>query len=89
MTEYSLNLRTLVENYDPTMSLGGSPNKKQKKLNPTQLKIEEIKDNLRRFAEFYYTKEELHKAYPVNDSNATIKKLHAQMLEGLEVNKKY
>ena len=89
MIDYSINLRTLVENHKTNTALGGSPTVKTTGLNATQIKMGEIKDNLRRFAEFYYTKEELRKAYPVHDSNASIRKLHAQMLEGLEVNKKY
>jgi hypothetical protein len=79
MTEYSINLRTLVENHKTSTALGGSPTGKTTGLNSTQIKMDEIQDRMRRFAESYYTSDELNKAYPVHDYQASINKVHKQL----------
>jgi len=81
MKDYSINLRTLVENHKTNTALGGSPPVKPSGLNPTQIKMEEIKDKLRRFAEEFYTPEELKKAHPVHNSQDSITKLHNEMIK--------
>jgi len=64
MAKYSINLRTLVENHKTNLALGGSPAVKAKELNSTQIQMAEITDRIRRFAEDFYTPDELKKAYP-------------------------
>jgi hypothetical protein len=78
--EYSINLRELVEEHQESNSLAARPVEKPKNLNPTQIKMAEIKDNMRRFAQNWYTKEELEKAHPKLDHNAAINKVHEDIL---------
>jgi len=80
MKEYSINLRTLVEDHQESNSLASRPVSQPKDLNSTQIKMNEIKENMRLFALNWYTPEELKKAHPIHDYNASIKKVHDEIL---------
>ena len=43
----------------------------------------EITDRMRRFAEGFYTPEELKKAYPIKNRNSLITKIHNEMIKSL------
>ena len=83
MKDYSINLRTLVENHKTNTALGGSPALKAKELNSTQIQMAEITDRIRRFAEDFYTPDELKKAYPIKNRNSSITKIHNEILSNL------
>jgi len=80
MTEYSINLRKLVEDYVEPNSLASRPPVKDKQLNSTQVKMAEMYDNLRRFAKSAYTPEQLEKMHPVLDYKKAIDKVHNEIL---------
>ena len=80
MTQYSLNLRTLVEEHQESNSLATRPITQLKDLNPTQIKMNEIKENMRRFALNFYTPDQLKKAHPKHDYYKSIRKVQEDIL---------
>ena len=80
MTEYSINLRKLVDEYIELNSLASRPPAQDKELNSTEVKMEEVYENLRRFAKSAYTPEQLEKMHPVLDYKKAIDKVHNEIL---------